>query len=231
MKKQITVPPGKNVSLTLPIENTEVEINVGENAKLSILQIATPACKGTNSVYLEKNAVLELGMLCLENSEVKTDINLVGEGATAKIGTMFLGNNEENISLNTVTNHAAPSTTSKINIYGALKGKSRARSTGNIKIEKNGQKTDTFLSSHALLLDKEARAESIPALEIEANDVKAGHSASTTKLSQEQVFYCTSRGLTQQESEKIMVLAFLKRAFANLPFNVDEMVEQKWAKM
>lgn len=227
----ISVPAGKSASLTLPLQSGELNIDVGENAKLSILEIATPLCVSKNSIWLGKNAVLEMGILCLEASEVETQLNLAGQGASAKMGAMFLGNGEENIALNTVVNHVAQSTTSKINIYGALKGKSRAKSLGNIKIEKTGQQTNAFLASHALLLDKNCRAESVPALEIEANDVKAGHSASTTKISEEQVFYCESRGLSEKEAEKIIVLGFLQRAFAQLPFKVGEMVEGKWQKM
>ncbi|MDP3742585.1 MAG: SufD family Fe-S cluster assembly protein [Candidatus Micrarchaeota archaeon] len=228
--QEITVAAGKTTSLTLPIENTEFKINLGENSKLSILQIATPACIGKNVISLEKNAMLELGIVCLESSNVETQLNLNGQGASANIGAMFLGNHEENITINTIVNHVAPSTTSKTNIYGALKGKSRAKSLGNIKIEKTGQQANAFFASHALLLDKNCRAESIPALEIEANDVKAGHAASTTKISQEQLFYCESRGLSEKESEKIIALGFLQRAFSQLPFNTSEMVEEKWQK-
>ncbi len=203
----VTIPQEKSKSLMLPPGNSEVEINI------------------------EKNASLELGLLCLEPSVIELNINLVGEGAAAKVGAAFLGDKEESVSINTVVNHSAPATTSDVKIYGCLAGKSRAKSTGNIKIEKTGQKTNAFFASHALLLDKNCRAESIPALEIEANDVKAGHSASTTKISEEQLFYCRSRGLQEKNAEKIIVLGFLQRAFTQLPFNVTAKVEEKWQKM
>ncbi len=231
-KQKISIPQGTVKTLTVELsENAELDVNVGENAKLTMLQITRNKCSAKNNVTLASNAVLEQGIVCLASSEVETQLNLAGQGASAQLGTMFLTSNEENVSLNTVVNHVAPSTTSKVNIYGALKDKSKAISTGNIKIEKTGQKTNAFLASHALLLDKNARAESIPALEIEANDVKAGHSASTTKLSQEELFYCRSRGLEEREAEKIIVFGFLQRAFAQLPFKTGQMVEEKWLQM
>mgnify|MGYP001583548137 FL=1 len=162
--QKIAVPTGKTESLTLSLQSGEVNINVGDNAKLSILEISQPNCISKNSVSLGKNAVLELGILCLESSEIETQLTLAGAGACANIGTIFLGRDGEKISLNTIINHVAPSTTSKTSIYGALKGKSTAKSLGNIKIEKTGQQTNAFLASHALLLDKNARAESVPAL-------------------------------------------------------------------
>lgn len=229
--QEITVPAGKSTLLSLPLQGGEVKIDVADNAKLSLLEIATPGCVSTNRITLGENAVLELGILCLQSSEIETRLTLAGSGACAKIGAMFLASNDENISLNTVVNHVGTSTTSKTNIYGALKGKSRAKSLGNIKIEKSGQQANSFFASHALLLDKNCRAESVPALEIEANDVKAGHAASTTKISEEQLFYCKSRGLSEKEAEKIIVLGFLQRAFSQLPFNIIKMVEEKWQKI
>lgn len=227
----LTIPSGKNTSMHLPVQNHQVEINVEENAKLSILEIARPNCAGKIQIHLGKNAVLELGIICLDNAKVETELNLQHSGAMATLGAMFLGSDEQSISLNTIANHVAPNTRSRINIYGALKGKAKASSIGNIKIEKTGQGTDAFFASHALLLDKNARAESVPALEIKANDVKAGHSASTTKLSEEQLFYCRSRGLEEKEAEKIIVFGFLQRAFTGLPFKTDEKIEEKWTSI
>ncbi len=229
--EKITIPAGTMRTIAVEINgDVELEVNVEQKAELIMLQIAKQQCNARNVVNIGENASVKYGITCLASGSIDMRLNLQAPGANAAVGSIFLGKNEEDISLNTIVNHSAPSTTSSVKIYGALKSKAKAKSTGNIKIEKIAQKANAFLASHALLLDKHCRAQSVPALEIEANDVKAGHSASTSKLSQEELFYCSSRGLEQSEAEKIIVFGFLQKAFTQLPFNVNEMVEEKWTK-
>ena len=231
MQQQSQVKVAKNSEKVIALNANaahKLEVELGQNSKLTLVQLVKGAEKITNNISLGKGALLKNFIVHLEGKTiVEHNIALKGEGSEAEFSACFLAGNQDKLSINTVVTHSAPSTTSNVKIYGALKGSSRASSTGNIKIEKNAQKTNAFFASHALLLDKNSRAESIPALEIEANDVKAGHSASTTKLSEEEVFYLNSRGFEQSEAEKTIVLAFLQRAFTP-EFSAIELIEQKW---
>jgi Fe-S cluster assembly protein SufB/Fe-S cluster assembly protein SufD len=79
-----------------------------------------------------------------------------------------------------------------------------------IEIGEKGGGTDTYLTQNILILDRTAKVEAIPALEIKTNDVKASHSATVTKVSEEDLFYMTSRGIAREEARALYVSGFLK---------------------
>ena len=81
---------------------------------------------------------------------------------------------------------------------------------GLLKIKKNVSGVEAFLRYKVLLLGEDARAWVDPQLEIESNEIKASHAASVGRIDEEQLFYLMSRGLTKEESEKLIVEAFLK---------------------
>ena len=106
--------------------------------------------------------------------------------------------------------HKAENTRANIHIRGVVKDEAEAKISGRLKIFKGAQKTNSFLTEKVLILSDKARAEVVPDLEIEADDVKASHAATVGKIDEEQVFYLMSRGLKKQQAEDIIVEGFLK---------------------
>lgn len=129
--------------------------------------------------------------------------------SNSKIYSCFSGEKNNVIDITTITNHNSLNTKSDILVKGVLKDNSTSVYRGKIKITNKGQKTESFLSDHTLLLGKESMSYSIPSLEIDANDVKASHSASSGKIEQEILFYLMSRGLNIKKAEKILTTGFL----------------------
>ena len=80
---------------------------------------------------------------------------------------------------------------------------------GLVSIKKGAKNTDTFFREDALLLSDTAKAEAIPSLEIDENEVKAGHASTVGPVDEEQLFYLTSRGITRKEAESLVVRGFL----------------------
>lgn len=111
--------------------------------------------------------------------------------------------------LNLVMTHSAINTYGRVEIRGVAENGARVRVKGLVKILKQAQNTDSFLSMKILLLDKRSGATAEPELEIEANRVKASHSASVGKIDEEQLFYLKSRGIKEQEAKNVIVNGFI----------------------
>ena len=106
--------------------------------------------------------------------------------------------------------HRAPNSSSDLYYKGALTGRSRAVYSGLIHIAKEAQKVDSWQANRNLILSDEAKADSIPYLEIEANDVRCAHGASVGPPDEDQAFYLQSRGLSLDEAEHLIVKGFFQ---------------------
>jgi len=102
-------------------------------------------------------------------------------------------------------------------VKGVLSGKSRVEFEGMIRVRPKAQQTASFLSDHTLLLSNECRAESIPSLEIGANEVSASHGATTGQIDEEQLFYLMVRGIHREEAERIIVQGFFEPVLQRVP--------------
>jgi len=117
----------------------------------------------------------------------------------------------------TLTHHIGPSCTGDILFKGALRDTSRAGFEGMIRVEPNAQQTNSYLSDHILFLSDQAKADSVPGLEILANDVRCSHGATIGMIDEDQVFYLMSRGLTENEATNLIVQGFLEVFTKELP--------------
>ena len=135
------------------------------------------------------------------------------------LGVVF-GDNKEHLSYNTIQDHDAPNTTSDINFRVALKDEAVSAYQGNIKVAKEAQKTNAFQSNKNLLLGKQAKADSIPKLEILANDVKCSHGATVGPVDEDQVFFLMARGLDKKTAEELIVAGFFDTVLESLPDKV-----------
>ena len=92
----------------------------------------------------------------------------------------------------------------------ALFDESKSVFSGLIKVDPNAQNTDSFQTNRNLLLSSQSEADSLPGLQILANDVKCSHGATTSKIDDQELFYLQSRGISQKLSEKLIVLGFFE---------------------
>jgi len=111
--------------------------------------------------------------------------------------------------LSLIMSHFVPSTFGRIVIKGVAENGARIKVKGIIRIKKQAQNTDSFLSMKILLVDKKSSAVAEPELEIEANQVKASHSASVGKIDEDQMFYLKSRGIDEKSAKEIIINGYL----------------------
>lgn len=140
-------------------------------------------------------------------TRVEQVIRLSGEGAEVLVDEFFTSGDVES---NLTIIHDAARTKSRINSRGVVGKSQNTVSHARIVIPKSGDLSDSFVEQHFLLLDGSAKVEAIPSLEIEANNVKASHSATMSPIDAEKIFYLTSRGMNESEACKMIIQGFLK---------------------
>ncbi len=136
--------------------------------------------------------------------------DLSGNGCATELLGVFFTDQDQRINMHTLSNHDAIATSAETLVKGALTGKSRVEFEGMIRVQPHAQQTASFLADHTLLLSNECRAESIPGLEIGANEVSASHGATTGQIDEEQLFYLMVRGIPREEAERIIVQGFFE---------------------
>lgn len=151
------------------------------------------------------------------SGEISVRAKLVGRGAKLNlIGAFFLANKDE-VKLDVKIDHVAQDTNSDTLIKSVLTDRAVGGFYGLVSIRKGAKNTDTFFREDALLLSDTAKAEAIPSLEIDENEVKAGHASTVGPVDPEQLFYLMSRGITRKEAESLVVRGFFFPVSEKLP--------------
>lgn len=161
-----------------------------------------------------------------EDKEVVLNARLTGEGATVKIVGVFLGTENSSIIFNTNVMHEAEKTKSLTIIRGVFKNNSSFNNDGMVRINKGAKGADGYFASKILLFDN-AKGRSVPSLEIDENELKAGHASTVGRPDEEQLFYLQSRGLSEKEAEELLISGFFKPAIAMLPLNKQKNIEKQ----
>jgi len=139
---------------------------------------------------------------------VRIENDLAGEGATSRVTGAYFADGTQHLDYDTFQEHIAPNTTSDFAFKGALRDEATVVWRGMIKVEKDAQRTNAYQENRNLLLSDKAHADSIPGLEIEANDVRCTHGATVGQVDRDQLFYLMARGLSRGEAERIIVRGF-----------------------
>jgi len=154
-----------------------------------------------------------LGALGSRLSQVAQDVALTGREAEAQVNGVMFTEGRQHLVYNTLQHHEAPACKSDLLYKGALQDRSRLVWRGMIKVDKGAQKTDGYQRNDNLMLSNESRADSIPGLEIEADDVRCTHGATSGRVDAEQVFYAQARGLSADEAARLVVAGFFQQVF------------------
>ncbi|MEN6481292.1 MAG: Fe-S cluster assembly protein SufD [Anaerolineaceae bacterium] len=201
-----------------------IEVRVGENANFKFVELQSFGKNVWNvmheRVVVEQNGQVDwiFGAIGGHLTKNFADLNLVGRGSQGKMSGFYFTDGDQHLDYDSQQNHLAPNTTSDLLFKGALVENSRSVWQGMIYVAPNAMKTDGYQANRNLLLSKNARADSIPGLEILANDVRCTHGATVGKVDMEQVFYLESRGIPKVEAEKLIVEGFFDPIMQRIPF-------------
>src|SRR5512135_1619286 len=195
-----------------------VEIFIGRGARLRFVNIqnwdAATWHFSRERALVGPDAVLQwtVGGLGARLAKVNQEVALTGPGARAQVNGVMFTNGRQHLAYFTRQDHRAPHTISDLLYKAGLKGKSRIVWKGMIRVEKDAQRTDAYQKNDNLVLSDSARADSIPGLEIEANDVRCTHGATAGRVDEEMIFYARSRGISRESAIRLIVEGF----FANV---------------
>jgi len=140
----------------------------------------------------------------------ETEVILAGSGGFSEQLGVFFADGHQHFDHRSIQDHVAPSCTSDLLYKGALRDHSRAVYSGWVHVRPDAQKTNAMQTSRNIVLSEHAKADAIPNLEIEANDVRCGHAASVGPVDEETVFYLQSRGIPAAEAERLIVTGFFQ---------------------
>jgi len=201
-----------------------MEIYVGPSATLRFVELQSWGDNVWNftheRVNVEKDGNIDwiFGALGSHLTKNFSELSLVGEGSSGKMSGFYFTDGNQHLDHDTQQNHLAPSTTSDLLFKGALVGESHSVWQGMIYVAENASKTDGYQANRNLILDRKARADSIPGLEILTDDVRCTHGATVGKIDPDEVFYLETRGLPRSDAERMIVEGFFDPIMQRIPF-------------
>jgi Fe-S cluster assembly protein SufD len=196
--------------------NAVVELFVHPAAKIEYVSLQNLSREtwhfGRYKAWLERDSELDwvIGGFGSKRGKVWIENDLAGPGATSRVTGAYFADGDQHLDYDTFQEHIAPNTESDFAFKGALRENASAVWRGMIRVEEQAQKTNAYQENRNLLLSDKAHADSIPGLEIMANDVRCTHGATLGRIDREELFYLMARGLSRAEAERLIVRGFFQ---------------------
>ena len=196
--------------------NAVVELFVEQAARVEYVSVQQFSREtwhfASHRARVERDAELDwvAGGFGSKKGKVRIENDLAGPGATSRVTGTYFANGEQHLDYDTFQEHIAPSTTSDFAFKGVLRDRATAVWRGMIRVERDAQKTNAYQENRNLLLSPRAHADSIPGLEIMANDVRCTHGATVSQVDRDELFYAMARGLSRGEAERLIVRGFFQ---------------------
>ncbi len=228
----IAVPGGTDAEVIILLRSTSdepatvvptVTAQVGDNARLALTIIQdwnySTRSLGRGVMKLGRDASLVLSEIGLgaKLGRFHLDVDFIGNGSNAKIYGAYFGEEDQTLDYRYFMNHIGMHTRSDMFLKGAVEDDALSVFTGMIRIEESGQKTEAFQTNRNLILSSGASAQSVPNLEILANDVMCGHGSTVGPLDEDQRYYLMSRGLTPERADRLQVRGFFEEVVQQIP--------------
>jgi Fe-S cluster assembly protein SufD len=201
----------------------QLEINVGTNANLKVTVVQhwgkqTRAISHARAL-IGRDGSLHIGEAGLGGSisRLQLTVDLIGDGSSTNVIGAYFGDEEQTLDYRYTMHHQGTNTNSDMFLKGAVQDEALSVFTGMIRIDEDAQKTNAFQTNRNLILSDGASAQSVPNLEILANDVRCGHGSTMGPLDAEQRYYLMSRGLDEARSNRLLVHGFFNEALVRFP--------------
>jgi Fe-S cluster assembly protein SufD len=171
-----------------------------------------------NSTIVRRDARVQSLNLHLGGRQARHESHsqLQAPGASSEMLALTVADGEQEFDQRTLQIHQAPNTKSDLLYKNALRDQSRTIFSGLIVVDPDAQKTDAYQGNRNLMLSDEAEACSLPGLEIQANDVRCTHGATSSRLDPAQEFYLQSRGIPKAAADELLTFGFFEEVLARL---------------
>ncbi|MFW5695623.1 MAG: Fe-S cluster assembly protein SufD [Alkalispirochaeta sp.] len=166
-------------------------------------------------------------------SKYRYDVHMDGAGGDAFIGGVYFPHEDQHVDLRTVQHHVDPNAHSLTLYKGAVTDEAHSVYQGLISVNHDALNTDAYLTNNNIVLGDDARADSIPTLEIHTDEVRCSHGSTIGKLDDSQIFYLNTRGYSPEEAKHLLVQGFFEEVVGNYPEvvvdDIHEIVEKRIA--
>jgi len=216
------------------------EVHLHEGAEVTYASISNLA--PNYNVFLNRKSVGERdskivwasGLLGGTYTRSRLESVMNNQGASSENIEVVFGSGTQRFDTVSNITHIGQNTSGHAISKGVVKDKARAVFKGMIRITKDAKNAKAYLAEHGMILGKEARADAIPGLEIETNEVKATHSASVAQINDEQIFYLMSRGMPEDEAKKLIIVGFFEPIVERIPIpkvarRIRRIIDLKWS--
>jgi Fe-S cluster assembly protein SufD len=200
-----------------------IELIVGQSARLRYVNLQNWGHEVWHFAHQKADVGREgrlqwtIGALGSRLAKVNQHVAMTGSDAEVQVNGVMFTEGRQHLSYNTLQHHQAPYCKSDLLYKAALQDRSRTVWRGMIKVDRNAQRTDGYQRNDNLMLSRDARADSIPGLEIEADDVRCTHGSTSGRVDDGQVFYAMARGFTRGEAVRMIVAGFFQQVFDRIP--------------
>jgi Fe-S cluster assembly protein SufD len=201
----------------------EIDLEVGTGGNLRFLSIQNIDHAASVVVHqrmtLGRDATGRIGEVGLGGDFGRLDlmVDLEGDGCSAETVGLYFGEGSQTMDYRVVIRHSGRNTSSDVFLKGAVEDDAQSVFTGLLRIEKEAKRTSTFETNRNLVLSENAKAHSVPNLEILCDDVMCGHGSSVGPLEREHLYYLQSRGLTRPRAERLLIRGFFQEVIDRLP--------------
>lgn len=200
-----------------------VEIVARDGANVRYLSVQEQGSRtwhvGLQRAQVARDASLRSAAVALggDYARLRSESLLTGPGAESDLLAVYFGDGSQMLDFRTLQDHASPHTRSDLLFKGAVEDTARSVYSGMVHLRPEAQKSQAYQTNRNLVLSEGAGAESIPNLEIEANDVRCSHASAVGPIDDDQRYYLESRGVSPEEAERLIVLGFFDDVFDRLP--------------
>ncbi|HZW84716.1 MAG TPA: Fe-S cluster assembly protein SufD, partial [Nitrososphaerales archaeon] len=228
---------GTQSSAALVASNTEIVAGASSHVDFSSVQLldSMTTCVANRAIDSANDSHTTMSALCLGANVLRSRTNfyLNGRGSVAEGFEIFFTDGKQRYDFETNLVHNSPDSTGSTQARGVLKGESQSIFKGMIKIINSAKNSRSYLAHHAMLLERTAKSDAVPSLEIDNNEVRATHSASVAQIDDEQLFYLMARGLPPDEAKRMVVVGFFEPVLSRVPIEQTRdgarfMIEGKW---
>ncbi len=205
---------------------------VGANARLKLVDFQRlnddSLFFSNGDGYLERDAFFHRTEVALGADFVKSRFESVleGAGSDAVLNGIYFAQDEQHMDIRTIQRHRAPNALSRAFYRGAVRDESHSIYQGLIDVEPKAPGTDAYLTNKNLILTEEARADSIPSLNIKTDDVRCSHGSTTGKLDQKQLYYLQTRGYPEREAKRTLVEGYFEDLVVQLPADLQQEIRE-----
>ena len=210
--KSITIREGASAELVLHCAAKEqrLSLSVGRGAQLRIVHVVTEAeCRSHLDLTLAEGAHVEMTQVVVSSAETKVVANLSEPHARFVLGGAFILSGEERGVVSADVRHLSADCSSRTTYKGVASDNARGKFTGLVYVAQDAQRTDSEQLSRNVTIGQ-ARIETLPQLEIYADDVKCSHGATVGQMDEDAILYMRQRGLSFADAKRLQIEGFVK---------------------